>query len=70
MLVNVRTFTTRQIASCRVFKFVTTSICPIFTAVDMRMTLPCGKTIIVLVCSSNGSVRGATPAGASLTRDP
>src|SRR5580700_4087437 len=70
MFENVRTLITRQIASWRVFKFVTTSIWLALTAVDILITAPCGNTIIVLVCSSNGSVRGATPRATSVTREP
>jgi len=40
------------------------------TAVDILNTAPCGNTIIVTVCSSNGSVCGAAPREASMTRDP
>jgi hypothetical protein len=70
VLENVRTFTTRQIASDFVFAFVTTSICPTPTVVDIRSTAPCGNTIIVDVCSSNGSLFGSACPGTCVMREP
>lgn len=69
MFGKLRTFTTRQIASWRDFRFVTTSIWPALTALIIRKTPPCGNTIIVVVCSSKGSVCCVT-SDPVLTREP
>jgi hypothetical protein len=61
---------TRQIASWRDFKFVSTITWPALTDVDIFNTPPCGKTIMVVVCSSKGCACGAEPAEILGTKEP